>query len=713
MKTKRTLLSILALSLAMLINATDYYVDPVNGDDDFNDGKSEANAWKSLSTATTNKAFLFEAGDRLLLKCDGVFEKQQLAILEVMATPENPFTIASYGTGAKPRINAGGIATSGGTYYNGQKAAIYIYNSEGIIIKDIEVNHYTPGAGENEVSTTKQRYGIKIHGNGKEMGEMKYFLIDNVDVKHMRGNVEAGDDIAGAGIFYYGENGAYINGLEIKNGDFENIDRLAITGNNDAKRAEDWYAHLNIHVHHNYIHNIGGQGITIKASDGALIEYNRVDGVGQRDRGVGIWPYKADNTVIQHNIVSNCIGRSDGQGFDADWNCQNSIFQYNVSYYNEGGFILVCSDGNAAPWGDDKFTWNAGMKGTTVRYNLSVNDGYRKRPGTSKAYFSPAIHISGPVRQTNIYNNTIVMPKKEDDKVSRDFFSFGSWGGRSASGVNVFNNIFYVGDNETGTIDKWFKTGSTGGGLLHNAKDVNFSHNLYYGDFENIPTSEWMLWGENDNKTKADITYDENAVRMNHGGTTPEKLFKNDDAVEEFDITGLDYDAALAKVNDFQIASEAKNKVMVGKQNFVEVLNDSAKNCMLDYYTHTGNNETHTFTPEKYLQNTFGSPSGYIDFFGTAVNDSETMSIGFHSVGTTAGIGNGNKMAEFSVYPTFATTTVNVDKQMGEAYIINTAGLVVKKVNLDQAQNTIDVSNLTSGMYFITNGYTKGKFIKE
>jgi hypothetical protein len=57
----------------------------------------------------------------------------------------------------------------------------------------------------------------------------------------------------------------------------------------------------------------------------------------------GIWPWSTDNTLLQLNEAARTHTTLDGQGFDADYNSRNTLFQYNYSHDHEGGFMLICS----------------------------------------------------------------------------------------------------------------------------------------------------------------------------------------------------------------------------------------------------------------------------------------------------------------------------------------------------------------------------------
>ena len=97
------------------------------------------------------------------------------------------------------------------------------------------------------------------------------------------------------------------------------------------------------YVENNYMEKIGGDGITVRDTDGALIEHNLVRDCRYQNTGynVGIWPFEAANTVIQYNEAYDTHSVQDGQGLDCDHASSNSVMQYNYSHNNEGGFMLI------------------------------------------------------------------------------------------------------------------------------------------------------------------------------------------------------------------------------------------------------------------------------------------------------------------------------------------------------------------------------------
>jgi hypothetical protein len=215
-------------------------------------------------------------------------------------------------------------------------------------------------------------------------------------------------------------------------------------------------------IRNNVVDDTGGDGIVNVATDGAVVEHNVVSHASQRsqDYNVAIWPWSADNTIIQYNEAYGTKGQHDSTGFDSDWNSRNTIIQYNYSHDNEGGFLLICNEGSQPAEN------SAGNVGTIIRYNISQNDHHN------------GIKIAGSVKNTLIYNNTIYVAKGD----TVDLIRHSDWTGW-ASDTYIYNNIFYVEGkgqfsygvkaNEDGSFD----TAPGPGKSVNNVYDSN----VYYG----------------------------------------------------------------------------------------------------------------------------------------------------------------------------------------------------------------------------------------
>ena len=225
---------------------------------------------------------------------------------------------------------------------------------------------------------------------------------------------------------------------------------------------------MHVVIRGNDLEDIGGDGIKPFGCDGALVENNRVYRAGQRcpDYSAGIWPWSCDRTIIQYNEVSFFHGTRDGQAFDSDGNCRDTVFQYNYSHDNDGGFLMMCDDG---AWGAPE---SLGNRGTVVRYNISQNDRSR------------IIHLTGPITGARIYNNVIFLGKE----LHQPLFLFTDYHG-FPDGIYVANNIFYVEGScrySQGTSRHWNGTYEDVPGW-GNSKNIRFEANSYFGNHANPP----------------------------------------------------------------------------------------------------------------------------------------------------------------------------------------------------------------------------------
>ena len=143
-------------------------------------------------------------------------------------------------------------------------------------------------------------------------------------------------------------------------------------------------------IRDNFVDDIGGDGIVPWATDGVLVEHNIARNCNRRasSYNAGIWPWSTDNSLFQLNEAAFTRTTLDGQGFDSDYNSRNTLFQYNYSHDNEGGFMLICTPGKRNQ------EENVGNIGTVVRYNISRNDRAR------------IFHLSG-AEQTTVEDNAI------------------------------------------------------------------------------------------------------------------------------------------------------------------------------------------------------------------------------------------------------------------------------------------------------------------
>jgi hypothetical protein len=433
-----------------------FYLDALGGNDN-NAGTSPNKAWKTLERVNEH---VFLPGDKLLLKAGRIYEGQ----LKLQGSGKmnsgvpQMITVDSFSKGYKPRIQANGL-------YN---AAIYLFNTEYIQINNLDVSNYG-------TERAAKRTGILVHL--KDYGTAHSIYLKDMDVHHVNGSLVKKEG-GGAGIIFQNEGRntpSRFDSITIENCSVKYCERNGILINGNWNRTT-WFPNLHVTIRNNLLEGVPGDGIVPIGCDGALIEYNTMRDcprlLPDGEAAAGIWPWSCDNTVVQFNEVSDHKAPWDGQGFDSDWNCNNTLIQYNYSHDNEGGFLLVCNDGNVG------LPSSMGNRGTIVRYNVSVNDGLRTKG--KHAGFSPVIHFAGPVRNTKVYNNVLYIPERTKGTDST-IIHFDDWGGFADSSLFA-NNIFYV----KGTGDYVF------------SKSTNyiFSNNLYFGKQLNLPQDKNAIFAD-------------------------------------------------------------------------------------------------------------------------------------------------------------------------------------------------------------------------
>lgn len=405
-----------------------YYVDSVYGSDK-NDGLSSQRAWKSLEKVSST---VFSSGDKILFRAGCVFSGQLFP--KGSGSADKPIIIDMYETGPKPVIAADGTCDS----------ALTLYNQEYFEINNLEIT-------SNNSKTVK--YGVCF--TAEDCGTLNHIYIRNCYIRDIAGNITS--KLTG-GIFYRVKGTAVksnFNDVLIENNTLRTVDRTGITldaynswsnkllGENEAGV---WYPSTNVTVRGNFVDDIGGDGIVVKCCDGAIIEYNTAKNCNARSNEacVAIWTWNSNNCIMQFNEAYGTHFSHDGQGFDVDSLCENTLVQYNYSHDNEGGFLLVCAPGEEAEKG--YYT-----KDTTVRYNISQNDGRL------------SFMYSGNIHNTSVYNNTVYVGEGKSSKIIDSW----DWGGAWAKGGVFANNLIYnLGDGE-------YNMGEI---------DIDVFNNLFYGN---------------------------------------------------------------------------------------------------------------------------------------------------------------------------------------------------------------------------------------
>ena len=413
-----------------------YYVDSRRGNDE-NAGTNAATPWKTLAKVN---ATTFLPGDRILLLSGSVWEGQLWP--KGSGAEGRPITVGMYGGGVKPVIHGNGLVED----------TVLLKNQEYWEIADLEITNTGAARAERRgVHAALENYGDAHH---LYFRELTIHDVNGVDTVKPNG-----------GISYTSvsdKKPSRFVDLRIENNEIYHVDRSGIFGWGDSWVRSKWNPSLGVIVRGNQLHDIGGDGIVVVATDGALVEHNVVAHANQRSEGynVAIWAWSADNTTIQYNEAYGTKGQRDGEGFDSDWNSRNTVIQYNYSHDNDGGFLLICNEG------EHDAAESVGNTGTIIRYNISANDRTR------------GITLAGPVKNSTIYNNTISAGADR----AMDLLLFADWKGWP-EGTFFYNNIFYAagsGQFSYGVARDPDGAYTTAQGFGP-SKDNRFDSNLYYG----------------------------------------------------------------------------------------------------------------------------------------------------------------------------------------------------------------------------------------
>ena len=462
-----------------------YYVDAENGNDE-NDGTSPETAWKTLAKASSIRQL--KEGGSILLKAGSVWNGEQLSVKNAKGSEANPIVIGSYGEGAKPVINGNGANWDADT--KEELAAVHIYNSENIVIENLEITNWdsTAQAGEGWTygQSSKLLSGLVVEN--RDAGELSNIVIRNNKIHDVNGRMAGGADkgagglivlVTGNGSNHSGKVESWYNGLTIDGNEVYKVCHEAIymesvwasrtlvggtssdTGYQNAGNSK-WIGSSDVVIENNYVHDVAGDGIVPINTTEALVQYNLIDNAADTNwdysanvNHAALWTWDSDNVTFRYNEASNSSkdsageamlqGTNDSMAFDFDYGVQNCLYEYNYSHDNYGGFLMLCPGPGA--------TVN-----NIARYNLSINDG--RYDG------APMIRVGGGKYGSNgvqVYNNTMYW--EGNGGYAAALAPASDWEGSVVTDVSIFNNIFY---------------GPATDGSVKQSEGVSYYNNLVY-----------------------------------------------------------------------------------------------------------------------------------------------------------------------------------------------------------------------------------------
>jgi hypothetical protein len=385
---------------------TTYYVSQA-GNDQMN-GLTPAEAWKTI--ARVNRAFLkpgtevrFRGGDRFV---------GNLTIQSgECGTTEQPIVITSFDDG-RAQIDAG------------QLWGISISDCGGYEVSNLIFQ----GAPGNRHS------GVQFQTNLGGDVKLEHIRIDNLEVSGFRYGINLAST----------RNLTGYRDVRITNNRIHDNIRDGIRTEGEWNPSKIGWAHEDIYLAHNTVYNIfgdpafienhSGNGIILSDVDGAIIEHNTAYDNGGRNGNpgggpVGIWAWDCNQVVIQMNESYRNRRRAhdgpgaDGDGFDLDGGCGNSIMQYNYAHENDGAGFLVWQFEGARP-----------KTNVTVRYNISVNDGRRLGYG--------GITIGGDATDgVYVYNNTVYLTPSSVGNGDESALAIWNWKRYKAPSLDNLDNV--------------------------------------------------------------------------------------------------------------------------------------------------------------------------------------------------------------------------------------------------------------------------------
>ena len=419
-----------------------YYVDPIIGSDS-NTGTNPATAWKTLTKVNSKT---FQPGDSLLFICGGIWTGQLYP--KGSGNSSKPITIGKYGNGNLPIIIGNGTSAN--------QNIVYLYNQQYWKITNLEIT-------SNPASPpTLLLRGVYIQAHNS--GTIRNIQLLNLNIHDVKGNI---DDKDCGGIFVEVTgtstptkfDSLIIDGCTVKDCDRTGISNASSWATRSLTNNTNWTPSTNVIVRNNWIENSGGNGMIIRVASKPLIERNVFKHCGQTVSGNAVFTFNCDDALVQYNesylTVFN-VGDADASGFDSDYRCKRSIFQYNYSHDNDDGFIVVTCWGGADRFNDS----------TIVRYNISQND------GGAGSTTGGIVYLSGTPTNTLIYNNVIY--SGPSNSLKRVVFH-NSWNGYPDY-TSYYNNIFTI-----------LKAPSSTAYNLSSSTNNLFDYNLYYGQH---PSSE-------------------------------------------------------------------------------------------------------------------------------------------------------------------------------------------------------------------------------
>lgn len=341
-----------------------FYLDSKNGDDT-RTGLSPEEAWRSLERANEQE---FQPGDALRLKRGGSWHGMLRP--KGSGSAESPVMVDAYGAAGGETAEDGAAGALPVIHGDGAYAAVLL---EGLSFWQVRNIAVTNRAKERGV-----RQGICVCGSAE--GITRGIVIENCEIFDVQGENRRNRNVYES---MYWNSGIYVT-MPGRSSGKNHLHNIIISGNyvHDVltsgirvNQQEDFINdihHTHVVVRGNRIERTGSDGIIVANCISPLIDGNVCLDAGalgslEDTRLIaGIWVCAVSDALIQRNEVGRTrLFENDGTAFDTDWGTAGTtVFQYNYTHGNKGGFWLDCTGINR----------NRECEGTVLRYNISVDD---------------------------------------------------------------------------------------------------------------------------------------------------------------------------------------------------------------------------------------------------------------------------------------------------------------------------------------------------
>ncbi|OVE74352.1 hypothetical protein BVX94_00650 [bacterium B17] len=423
-------IAILFVTLTAATAENEFYIS--SSGDDGNDGRSPQRSWATLEKASS---VTYTAGARILLHRRSAFNGA-LVIKGAKGTSNAPVVIDCFGTGiALPEINSAGYS-----------AGVSIEECAYLEVKNLDI--VSDGGKALDKPAKKERFGIYISKSGN-------VSLEGIRIHNVFATVQTESE---------GKDGTTAYGHGVRFDDSDNVSIANCVIGRVGRYGINGKSSRHIKILNNATEHTGCSGLQMGSCTNALVKGNVFNHPGSvidermHGRGSGSWVWGCENILYDRNRFLNARGKADSCGVHIDFNCKNVVIQHCFSMNNEGGFIEILGNNHNCAY----------------RYNISVNDGFRKKGIGGARQDGKVFWLSGYCGQkprsgpfnSYIYNNTFYV---KNDKQAR--FSISP----STRGALVVNNIFHLtgGTSVVAGDQRKYKNART------KASGVVFRNNVY------------------------------------------------------------------------------------------------------------------------------------------------------------------------------------------------------------------------------------------